>query len=229
MNPASAKWAIRITTGVEDEHKFAGLENMCAIHHTGGRRAGKGFKEKSHYHIFYEGDEVRYNSLKDLFKDRLFNVKGNAQYSMKPWDTTFQDWWEYVWREDEKAPRVVLWTLPFEQPPVEYGIPIVADLQSPTMVIQINDEKLVKKHCDRKTSLDKQKKFLQYCIDHNCEGKVEVVLELLYSYMRDISGFMLENATYVYVNFVIANLRKNTPEDRISIDVWKRRMLDKYF
>lgn len=116
-NPSSKKWAIRITADVDKEPLFSGIENMCVIHHTGGKRSGT-FKEKSHYHIYYEGDEVSYSDLKQTFATKGFSMHGNGDYSIKAWETVFNDWWNYVWKEDEKAARLVVWSLAFEQPPI---------------------------------------------------------------------------------------------------------------
>lgn len=137
-----SKWAIRITIGTEVESQLS-LDNMCAIHHTGGSRSGT-FKEKSHYHIWLEFDSDKtYTYVQDLFrqKELLGTVRktlknGNSLWSFKPWETTFDDWWKYVWKDDEKDPRVVVWTLPFEQPEIPLGIPIVASPgDAPNIVI----------------------------------------------------------------------------------------------
>lgn len=229
-NPAAAKWAIRITTGIENEHRFSSIENMAIIHHTGGSRYGH-FNEKSHYHIYYEGPEIRYNELKKVFTDLGFPMFGNPDYSMKAW-STLEDWWNYVWKHDEKDPRVILWGFDVEQPPIPVPVSNVPLVSSPTQFIEINDKTKIimeNKKPARKSSLEKQNNFLQFCIDNDVEPCHEEILYALYHWMRDLEGFMVETSTYIYVNYVMAKLTKDTESSWAIRERWKDRIIQKYF
>jgi len=231
------QWSIRITMTLSDdeERQLNDISGAVIVYHAGGTRAG-GFNEKPHYHCYLQYDGER-NDVSRIFLANpivsKYHKPSNAFWMI---DTkpiyTLESFWHYVWAGFPlKRQRLIHWgdprpQMPVPESPLVVGAPEGQSSQESVPVV------LRPKQAAKKTSLDKQQKFLQYCRDYY-EGEdtnnatPKEILGLLYDYCRQ-NGHTTESCCFTYVNYVISNLHTGDEYEE-SKRRWSRRLLDKFF
>lgn len=233
---AGSIWAIRITmTLSEDEEALFRIPNTVCVYHKGGMKSG-GFREKPHYHIYYNCDTVKEEVQKTIRQNEIvqkYYVASNGFWSVdtKP-EYTLEKYWEYVWDNHPfKGQRLLWWDIQdaqLEIPTVSPYATILEPYRGRPHHIEIVTAPKVKA---AKSSLEKQQKFLKYCRDQyeliNKPVTAKRTIKLLYEYCKD-NGFTTETCCFVWVNYVMANLL--TGEDyKISRRGFAERLENKFF
>lgn len=192
---------------------------MVCVYHAGGTRAGKGFQDKPHYHLYYNaGEEVAKEKVQELVKANPIVQKyykaSNGFWSV---DTDpgydLESYWRYVWADfPAKKQRLIYWNIPVDQ--ADYPVPTMDAfvMATPGNVIATGplDQYRGKIQTTKKLSLEKQQKFLKHVKEYY-EGRdlntitPRKVIKRLYDYCGQ-NGFTTEACCYTWVNFVIANI-----------------------
>lgn len=235
---AGSIWAIRITmTLSEDEESLFRIPNTICVYHKGGTKSG-GFREKPHYHIYYNCDTVKEDVQKHIRGNEIvqkYYVASNGFWSVdtKP-EYSLEKYWEYVWNNHPfKGQRLVWWDIPEPQLTIPEVSPYATVLESYRGTqrphhIEIN---AVPKPKANKSSLEKQQKFLAYCRNqYELTGKQvnpRNTLKYLYEYCKD-NGFTTETCCFVWVNYAMANLLSGE-EYKTSRARFCERLENKFF
>lgn len=214
---AGTIWAIRITMDlnpVEEEPLF-NIPNMVCVFHAGGSRSGKGFKDKPHYHLYYNaGEEVVKEKVQELVRSndivQKYYKASNGFWSIdtKP-EYDLDSYWTYVWKDyPAKKQRLIFWNIPVDP----YPIPSLV-MESPGNIIAtgpLDAHRGRVSTANKKLSLEKQQKFLKHVKEYY-EGKdlnaitPTQVIKRLYDYCGQ-NGFTTEACCYTWVNYVMANI-----------------------
>lgn len=220
---AGTIWAIRITMDISPitEEPLFRIPNTVCVYHAGGSKGRKGFKEKPHYHLYYNaGDVVVKEKVQEMVKqNEIVSKYYKASNGFWAIDTDekydLNTYWKYVWKDyPEKKQRLIWWDIPEPQLPIpEPELPIPQSLND--LITVGNVVALGPISADRgrekkvSSSLEKQQKFLRYCKEYydttTKRPTPEKVIKLLYEYCRQ-NGFTTESCCFVWVNFALANL-----------------------
>lgn len=236
-------WAIRLTmTLTPEEERELSIPNMVCVYHAGGSRGRKDlFQEKPHYHLYYNaGSEVTKDKVQELVKANTIVSKyykaSNGFWSV---DTDpkydLDTYWEYVWRNyPTKRQRLIFWNI--EEPQKEIPDLVVPCVVAPGPLDEYRGTAngTIKVQSNKKTSLEKQQKFLRFCKDMiELDGKEpneitpRKVFKYLYEYCKE-NGHTTEYSCFTYVNYVISNIHTGT-QYKESRRRWADRMVDKFF
>lgn len=228
------EWAIRITMVLTDEEEknLCDISGSVIVYHAGGSRKG-GFVEKPHYHCYMQKDTDRDTIAKIFLANstiQKYHKASNAFWMIDTKSTySLSSFWDYVWKDFPlKRQRLVHWG--DSRPPLSVPeLPIVPIATGPIEEYRGTGRVVVE---SKKTSLDKQRKFLKYCQDYYGDEDTNSVspkeiLGLLYDYCRQ-NGHTTEACCFTYVNFVISNLHTDEMYEQSKRD-WSRRLLQKFF
>lgn len=228
-------WAIRITMDLDpltEEVEFR-IPNTVCVFHGGGSKTGR-FKEKPHYHIYYDAKcEVVKEKVQEMVKQSaivskyykasngFWSIDTDEKYDLK-------SYWDYVWRDyPSKKQRLIWWDIPEPQLPIPDLL-----LESPGNVIAhgpITEYRGREKKTS--SSLEKQQKFLRYCKEYyetsTKQPEPGRVIKLLYEYCRE-NGFTTEACCFVWVNYALSNLQ-NGDAYKESRRRFAARLESKYF
>lgn len=229
-------WAIRITmTLSEEEEALFRIPNTVCVYHKGGTKSGN-FKEKPHYHIYYNCDTVKDEVQKHIRNNEIvqkYYKASNGFWSIdsKP-EYSLEKYWQYVWDNNPfKGQRLIWWDIPETQLPIPEVSPyatLLGDYRGRPHHIEIITNK---PKAPNKSSLEKQQKFLKYCKDYYDDTEKPITtrrtIKLLYEYCKD-NGFTTETCCFVWVNFAMANLLTGE-EYKSSRAIFARRLENKFF
>lgn len=235
---AGTIWAIRITMDLNpcEEEPLFNIPNAVCVFHAGGSRSGKGFKEKPHYHIYYDaGKEVVKESVQELVRSNEIVQKyykaSNGFWSIdtKP-EYDLDSYWTYVWAQyPTKKQRLIFWNIPTPQLPIPDLV-----MESPGNIIATGPlEEFRKKTQARKISLEKQQKFLKYVKEYYDDTKdlntipPKEIIKRLYDYCSQ-NGFTTEACCFTWVNYVLSNIYTNDAYEE-SRRRFTERIFQKYF
>jgi len=232
------EWGIRITMSLTDdeERQLSDISGAVIVYHAGGTRKG-GFNEKPHYHVYIQHDGTRDDISAKLLSNPViakYHKPSNAFWMIDTKSTyTLESYWHYVWAGFPlKRQRLIHWG--DSRPQLEIPeSPLVSALVAPGPLDEHRGSLRPTTVSPKKTTLDKQNKFLQFCRDYydgedtnNVEPKE--ILGLLYDYCRQ-NGHTTESCCFTYVNYAIANLHTDVVAYEASKRQWTRRLLDKFF
>lgn len=238
---AGTIWAIRITMDIsrEDEVLFK-IPNTVCVYHAGGKRARNQFKEKPHYHLYYDaGVEVTKETVQDMVRSNEI-VKRHYKASNGFWSVEtspeydLESYWRYVWSDfPEKKQRLIWWDIEVPQLP-DYPVPEIPLVVAPGPLDPYRgtgNQIIYVKQPKAKTSLEKQQAFYAYCKEYY--GRKEerptsqMVCYLLVKYCEE-KGFTPESSLSTWARFAYLNLL-DKPERRIARSELSGRLHEKFF
>lgn len=238
---AGTIWAIRITMDISpaDEIPFK-IPNTVCVFHGGGARGGK-YKEKPHYHLYYNaGKEVRKEEVQEMLRKNdivsrhykasngFWSVDTDEKYDLK-------GYWDYVWRDyPTKQQRLIWWDIEVPQLP-DYPIPehpasmVIA--HGPLDEHRGTGTKIVYIKPKQKTSAEKQEAFYQYCKEYYERKGIAVdsqkVCYLLVKYCES-KGFTPESSLSTWVRYAYLNLLGKS-EKRVARHALADQLHSKFF
>lgn len=207
-----SEWGIRVTMTLTDEEEasLAALEGFIIVYHAGGTRA-KGFREKPHYHMYLQRQTDRDSIAAILLANSVISKYHKASNSFWSIDTkstyNLESFWHYVWDQfPVKRQRLIVWNDSRPQLQIPENPLVIA--HGP--LDEFRGTGSVKIEKAKKSSLEKQQKFLAYCKEYyeDNPGKSpdpKRILKLLYDYCKG-NGFTTESCCFVWVNYALANL-----------------------
>lgn len=189
--------------------------------------------DKQHLHIYFvhEPIDVSTHTHSDKLKVKyksifgLGELSGNELRTAWAWcypGTSLDSYWNYTAHDKKQkaygrsGAQLLLWKLPDAKREIL--------LPPPAKDVVIMKE-------PKKSSLEKQKKFLKYCKEFYDETKTQPTVssctELLFEYCRR-DGFTTESCCFVWVNYALANLLHGPAYD-IYKGEFSGRMMRKFF
>lgn len=213
---AGTIWAIRITMDISptDEASFKIPGTVC-VFHAGGSRANSLFKEKPHYHLYYDAKrETTKDVVQALIKSNSI-VQAHYKASNGFWSVEtdpgydLESYWRYVWNDyPTKKQRLIWWDVDVPQLP-GYPIPTAerTDIPIVSHVGAVVAQRVVKK--STKTSLEKQQLFYEFCKDWYDDNEEEItkhrICMLLVDYCKN-AGFTPESSLSTWARFAYFKL-----------------------
>lgn len=184
------------------------LPESAVIQHSRGLKR----TENPHYHCWVPGvpDIAAFKAEMRSFYDKKlpdleWKTHGNAYWTVKVFQTGYDDWLRYVIDPKEvKAPTWILWNRTGSPPEV----PTERDLSE--LVLTSPTDKVEEKKPVKKQSLEKQLKFLNYVLDnspHEDNNKLTPmdIASMLFKYCQ-FNGQTTEACCFTYVNFVLSHV-----------------------
>lgn len=235
---AGTIWAIRITMDIPitDEVLFK-IPNTVCVYHAGGKRARDQFKEKPHYHLYYNaGQEVVKETVQDMIRSNEIVAKhykaSNGFWSVETSpEYDLESYWRYVWADYPlKKQRLIWWDIDEPQLPIP-ELPIVV-APGPLDDYRGTGNRIVYvKPPKAKTSLEKQQAFYEYCKEYYDRKKEhptsEKVCYLLVKYCEQ-KGFTPESSLSTWARFAYLNLL-DKPQRQIARSELSGRLHEKFF
>lgn len=229
-------WAIRITMDIlPDEEELFKIPNTVCVFHAGGSRAKGLFKEKPHYHLYYDaGKEVKKEEVQDMIRSNDI-VKKYYKASNGFWSVDSDEkydlssYWEYVWKDyPTKRQRLIWWDVPEPQKPIPENLviahgPLDAYRGTGTRIVMVKNK--------QKTSAEKQHAFYEYCKEKFEEKPrpitSEAVCYLLVKYC-EAKGFTPESSLSTWCRYAYLNLL-NKPERKLARSELASKLHEKFF
>lgn len=184
------------------------LPESAVIQHARGLKR----TENPHYHCWVPGvpDADAFKAeMRSFYDKKLPDLKwkthGNAYWTVKVFQTGFDDWLKYVIDPKEvKAPTWIQWNRTGSPPEVHTEMPLDNLIVDPVTLPQVVTV------TTKKSSLDKQQKFLNYVLDNsphedNNNFTPQEVAEMLFEYCK-FNGQTTESCCFTYVNFVLSHV-----------------------
>lgn len=227
---AGAIWAIRITMDLlpEEEEKFR-IPNTVCVYHAGGSRA-KAFKEKPHYHLYYNaGDEVVKEKVQELVKSsdivKKYYKASNGFWSVETSpEYDLESYWRYVWDNFPlKKQRLIWWDIPEPQLPIPESLVYAEPSKVKTEIVYVKPT--------QKTSAMKQHEFYIYCKEY-FETKPQPIEKLKICYLLikycESKGFTPESSLSTWARYAYFNLlgKQERKESRMEL---AHAFADKFF
>lgn len=187
------------------------LPESAVIQHARGLKR----TENPHYHCWVPGVELEAlkAEMRSFYDKKLPDLKwkthGNAYWTVKVFNTGFDDWLKYVINPKEvKAPTWIQWNRTGSPPEVPTELPIdnlIVDPVTLPKVVTVTT---------KKSSYDKQLKFLNYVRENSPKSDMNQlsamdVSELLFEYCK-FNGQTTESCCFTYVNFVLSHVHTGT-------------------
>lgn len=232
-------WAIRITaTLTPEEEVLFKIPNTVCVYHAGGSRAKGLFKEKPHYHIYYNAKaEVVKDEVQDMVKKneivKKYYKASNGFWSVETSpEYDLDSYWHYVWQDyPTKKQRLVWWDIPEPQLNIpERGALIVAPGPLDDYRGRVVEKVFIKPK--QKTSAEKQQAFLEYCQTYY-ESKPhkprtsEHVTYLLVKYCTN-KGFTPESSLSTWCRYAYLNLLGKS-ERKLASSELAAKLHEKFF
>lgn len=240
-DPPALAHHIRIS-GFSDEmlHALAGLKDWCVVSHQGGSKG-----EHPHLHCYVKHTVA---CTKVTVKTRLKKLSvfekysGNEDWSFRA-HTSFEAWWEYVFRDPyrNKRPKLEQWTIEGDAPAIPEPVEslVYADNRKhlgdgPTTITLISPQSGTNKkqtgQTKTKSSLDKQKQFLEYC-QMRWEGKERTITKVKISkYLLDYCtglGFSPYTSLATWANYAYYNMT-DKEERKLDAPALARKLFPEY-
>lgn len=232
-------WAIRITMDItpEEETLFK-VPNTVCVYHAGGARAKGIFKEKPHYHLYYNaGVEVTKEQVQDMLKSnevvKKYYKASNGFWSV---DTDekydLEGYWKYVWdKYPTKKQRLIWWDIPEPQLPIPDCIVPGAHVVALGPLDEYRGRVVTYKK-NTKTSHEKQELFLQYCRDYYeskpTKPKTSVWISYLLVKYCAQKGFTPESSLSTWARYAYINILEK-PERKLAMSDLASKLHDKFF
>jgi len=235
---AGTIWAIRLTMDLlPQEELLLKIPNTVCVYHAGGSRAKGLFKEKPHYHLYYNaGKEAKKEDIQDMIRSneivKKYYKASNGFWSIET-DPGYDldGYWRYVWKDFPlKRERLIWWDIPEPQLEIPENLVIAKGPldeyrgTGPKEYVYVKQPKAP-------TSAEKQQKFYEYCKEYYERKPQRVTTEkvtyLLVKYCES-KGFTPESSLSTWARYAYLNLL-GKPERKLARSELSAKLHEKFF